>query len=248
VRQFHAAVFTPREATNAPEARSRKISARAPYGKLVAGRARALLFARPKESFMLKETGSICFALSLTALAAACGSSTDNGNDPNTAGKGGATATAGSSALAGATAAAGSGTAGVTSNGGNATSTAGTSAGGQSAVAGSGGNIPLGGQGGTSGGNQSAAGAANGGGPASTAGLQFTGSCLYADHCTDEWDTSFGAAALEQICTGQQGTWSTGHCEAAPWKKKCTQSVFGGVYVQYLPADGICAAGFEEQL
>jgi len=33
-----------------------------------------------------------------------------------------------------------------------------------------------------------------------------------------------------------------------PWEKKCTQAVFGGVYVHYLPADGICVAGFEEPL
>jgi hypothetical protein len=78
--------------------------------------------------------------------------------------------------------------------------------------------------------------------------LPFAGSCLAAAHCTDEWDTSFGAATLQQFCVAQQGTWSTGHCDPAPWQKKCTQSVFGGVYVQYLPGDGICAAGFEETL
>ncbi|MDF3067880.1 MAG: hypothetical protein K0R38_3481 [Polyangiaceae bacterium] len=80
------------------------------------------------------------------------------------------------------------------------------------------------------------------------AGLPFVGSCLSSDHCTDEWDTMFGAAALEQICVSQQGVWSTGHCAEAPWKKKCTQAVLGGVYVQYLPQNGVCVLGFEEAL
>ena len=184
------------------------------------------------------KTGSICFVLSLTALSVACGSA-DNGNPSNPAnmaGTAGATATAGSN-TSGGFSSAGAGMGGVTANGGNATGAAGTAAG-----------ATLGGQGGTAGSSQATAGSANGGGPASTAGLAFTGSCLYADHCTDEWDTSFGAAVVEQLCTAQQGTWSTGHCVTGAWQKKCTQAVFGGVYVQYLPADGICADGFEEQL
>jgi len=82
----------------------------------------------------------------------------------------------------------------------------------------------------------------------STAGLPFVGSCLASDHCTDEWDNTFGAATLSQLCSGQGNTWSTSHCDPAPWKKKCTQSVFGGVYVQYLPESGICALGVEEPL
>ena len=198
------------------------------------------------------KTGSICFVLSLTALSVACGSA-DNGNPSNPAnmaGTAGATATAGSN-TGGGFSNAGTGTAGATANGGNSAGTAGTAAGGQNAAAGhggSGGSATLGGQGGTAGSSQATAGSANGGGPASTAGLAFTGSCLYADHCTDEWDTSFGAAVVEQLCTAQQGTWSTGHCVTGAWQKKCTQAVFGGVYAQYLPADGICADGFEEQL
>jgi hypothetical protein len=71
---------------------------------------------------------------------------------------------------------------------------------------------------------------------------------LAPNHCTDEWDTSFGAATLQQFCEAQQGTWSTGHCATDTWKKKCTQAVFGGVYVQYLPANGACVAGFEEAI
>ena len=100
---------------------------------------------------------------------------------------------------------------------------------------------------GGAGGNQGNAGSAHGGRPPSTAGLPF-GSCRAATHCVDEWDNTFGAATLEQLCTSQQGTWSTGHCDPTPWKKKCTQAVFSGVYVQYLPADGLCVSGFEEPL
>jgi hypothetical protein len=199
---------------------------------------------------MLIRTGSICFAFSLAALAAACGSSTDNDpHDSNTAG----TSAAGSNTNAGSSAA-GSGTSGGSSSSGGTNAAGTSSSAGQTSAAGHagmGGSSALGGQGGqggTGGSNPSTAGAANGGGPASTEGLTFSGSCLDAVHCTDEWDVTFGVDALEQICTAQEGTWSTGHCVTTPWKKKCTQSVFGGVYVQYLPADGICAAGFEEAL
>jgi hypothetical protein len=82
----------------------------------------------------------------------------------------------------------------------------------------------------------------------STAGLPFVGSCLAKDHCTDEWDGSLGEALLSQLCSGQGNTWSTAHCDPAPWKKKCTQAVLGGVYVQYLPENGACALGVEEPL
>jgi hypothetical protein len=58
----------------------------------------------------------------------------------------------------------------------------------------------------------------------------------------------FGAATLEQLCVGQEGTWSTMHCDPNAWEKKCTQAVFGGVYVQFLPADGFCVLGYEEPL
>lgn len=199
---------------------------------------------------MLIRTGSICFVFGLATLAAACGSSTDNDpNDSNTAG----TSSAGSNTTAGSSAA-GSASGGVPSSSGGASSAGTSSSAGQTSAAGHagtgsmGGSSALGGRGGTGGSSQATAGAANGGGPASTEGLTFSGSCLDAVHCTDEWDVTFGVDVLEQICTAQEGTWSTGHCVATPWKKKCTQSVLGGVYVQYLPADGICAAGFEEAL
>ncbi len=78
--------------------------------------------------------------------------------------------------------------------------------------------------------------------------IAFSGSCTSADHCSDQYDTTFGAEALEQICTSQSGTWSTAHCNAADWDKKCTQEVLGGIYVQYLLSDGICALGCEEAL
>lgn len=200
---------------------------------------------------MLCRTGSICFAFSLVALAAACGSGPEDiSNTAGAAGMAGTTPIAGGAAVAG-NSTASSGAGGMPSNGGTATTAGTTSSAGQTTAgghAGSAGNSTLGGAGGSGGSSQSGGGKANGGGPASTEGLAFSGSCLNAAHCTDEWDVTFGAAALEEICTAQQGTWSTGHCATASWKKKCTQSVFGGVYVQYLPADGICAAGFEEAL
>lgn len=188
-------------------------------------------------------------AFSLVVLATACGSTSDGGPDGSNAGAGGTSAgAAGTTNPAGGAAAGGTTFAGAASGG---TSTAGHSAtGGQNAAAGhagTGGNATVGGEGGR-GGNTTAGAANDNGGAPSTAGLPFAGSCLDAVHCTDEWDTTFGAATLQQLCTAQQGTWSSGHCAEAPWKKKCTQSVFGGVYVQYLPADGICAAGFEEAL
>jgi hypothetical protein len=76
----------------------------------------------------------------------------------------------------------------------------------------------------------------------------LAGSCLYADHCTDEYDASFGAATLQQLCEGQAGTWSTAPCVASSWELTCTQEVLGGVYVQYMHADGICFDGCEEPL
>jgi hypothetical protein len=197
---------------------------------------------------MIKGTGSIYLALSMVMLVTACGSTSVGLPDGSNAGAGGTPAgAAGTTNAVGGAAAGGTNAAGSASGG---TSAAGhTATGGQNAAAGhagTGGNATVGGQGG-SGGNATA-GAANKGGAPSTDGLPFAGSCLDAVHCTDEWDTTFGAATLQGICVAQEGTWSSGHCAEAPWKKKCTQSVFGGVYVQYLPADGICAAGFEEAL
>jgi hypothetical protein len=125
--------------------------------------------------------------------------------------------------------------------------------------AGGAGGTSTSGAGGSSGGNGGSAGTSGAGGgqagsssepctPASPQGIPLAGSCLYADHCTDEYDTSFGAATLQQLCEGQSGTWSTAACVTGSWKIKCTQEVFGGVYIQYMPADGICFDGCEEAL
>ncbi len=200
-------------------------------------------------NLMTQKTGSISLAVGLFSLTMACGSTSEGGPGGPDAGAAGTAAGAGNGGAA--DTAGGHATGGTSSAGSGGASGASNSAtGGQNAAtaghAGVGGSSPLGGQGG-SGGNATA-GAANDGGAPSTAGLPFVGSCLAADHCTDEWDASFGAAVLEQFCVGQQGTWSTAHCVTAAWKKKCTQAVFSGVYVQFLPADGICAAGFEEAL
>lgn len=78
--------------------------------------------------------------------------------------------------------------------------------------------------------------------------VPFAGSCLYEDNCTDQYDASFGADTLKQICEGQSGVWSTGPCVTTTWAIKCTQEVFGGVYIQYLPPDGFCFDGCEQPL
>jgi hypothetical protein len=135
-------------------------------------------------------------------------------------------------------------------NGGGGSGGMSTSGAGGAAMAGS----DSGGSGGSSGtsGSGSGQGGSGGGGepctPASPDGIPFSGSCLYAENCTDEYDTTFGADTLKQLCEGQSGTWSTGPCATAGWASKCTQEVFGGVYIQYLPPDGFCALGCEEPL
>lgn len=197
------------------------------------------------------KTGTSSSVLFLGILGVCWACSSENEPTPGAGGSagGGAAGLAGSgaagSATAGATAGGSAGAGGSTAQGGvgGSTSIGGNAAGGASAQGGAGAGGVSGGTGGASGGNGGAS-----GGPPSTDGLPFVGSCLLATHCTDEWDMTFGAAALQELCTSQQGTWSTGHCAVGNWKKKCTQDVFGGVYVQYLPADGVCALGFEELL
>ena len=56
------------------------------------------------------------------------------------------------------------------------------------------------------------------------------------------------AIALQQLCEGQEGVWSTTPCVATDWDVKCTQDVFGGVYIQHMLANGICVGGCEEPL
>ncbi len=126
---------------------------------------------------------------------------------------------------------------------------------------GSGGNAGGGGSGGASGGAGGSGGAASSGGmtgtggdtsepctPASTEGIPYAGTCTYADHCSDQYDASLGAETLQQFCVGQSGTWATTPCDATAWDMKCTQESFGGVYVQFMPADGFCFDGCEESL
>jgi hypothetical protein len=84
--------------------------------------------------------------------------------------------------------------------------------------------------------------------PASTEGTPYAGSCTYADHCSDQYDAAFGAETLQQICEGQAGTWATTPCDPTPWDIKCTQESFGGVYIHFMLADGICFDGCEEAL
>jgi hypothetical protein len=84
--------------------------------------------------------------------------------------------------------------------------------------------------------------------PASTEGIPYAGTCTYTDYCSDQYDASFGAETLQQICEGQSGTWATTPCDPTPWDIKCTQESFGGVYIHFMPADGICFDGCEEPL
>lgn len=85
--------------------------------------------------------------------------------------------------------------------------------------------------------------------PASTDGLAFTGSCSYADSCSDQYDTLMGAEVLQQVCESQEGTWSaTEHCVPGDWALRCTQEIMGGVYIQYMAVGGLCLLGCEETL
>jgi hypothetical protein len=84
--------------------------------------------------------------------------------------------------------------------------------------------------------------------PPSTADYTYAGSCLQTDLCSDQYDTTFGAALLEQACTTQGGTWVTTLCDPSGWGMRCWQEVLGGLYVQYQAADAICALGCEEPL
>jgi hypothetical protein len=130
-------------------------------------------------------------------------------------------------------------------------------------LGGSGGQAGNGGSGGsagsTSGGSSGSGGQDSNGGsggseapepctPASTEGIPYAGTCTYADYCSDQYDVSFGAATLQQICEGQSGTWATTPCDPTPWDIKCTQASFGGVYIQFMPSDGVCFDGCEESL
>ncbi len=194
---------------------------------------------------MRKGTGSIIFLALLSGLGVACSDDSTTSPGGGGAAAGGGNVASGSGGIAAGGSSGGSaGAAGSSTTGGGGASNGGASSGGASS-----GGAATGGQGGASGGSAGAAGATGAaGGPPSTDGLPFVGSCLSATHCTDEWDTMFGAATLEQLCVGQQGTWSTGHCATGSWTKKCTQAVLGGVYVQYLPPNGACVLGFEEPL
>jgi hypothetical protein len=171
---------------------------------------------------------------------------------------GGSGATAGSSNEGGASGGGNGGTAGKGGTGGTNASGGGGAAGkgGSEGAAGKGGSNASGGSGGSSGanasggssggGNSNGNGGQGGGGgepctPASTDGVDYSGTCTYADHCTDEYDVTFTIDQLKQLCEAQAGTWSTTKCDPAAWDIRCTQAVFGGVYLQYLPEDGICA-------
>ncbi len=185
--------------------------------------------------------------VSALALAVAGCSDDGGGGEPGSsggAGGSGAAATGGAGASGGGSAGGTGGSTGGAASGGSAgTSTSGSSGG--AAGGNSGGGGTAGGSGGSSG--------SGGAGeepctPASTDGIPYAGTCTYADTCSDQYDTSLGAALLEQACTSQSGTWSTTPCNPAEWDVLCTQEGFGGVYLQYMLAGGICVLGCEEAL
>jgi hypothetical protein len=180
---------------------------------------------------------AMILAFTLAACSDDGGGDAPDKDDLSPQGSGGAvTGLGGNTSMGGAEASGGASNTGGTANGSGGTASGGSSSGGNS----SGGN--------GSGGNASG-GSANGtGGAPSTDGLPFQGSCLYAESCTDQYDETFGAAILRQLCEGQSGTWSTTPCAPSPWDKKCTQAVFSGVYIHYLLDKGICFQGFEEPL
>lgn len=173
-------------------------------------------------------------------LLGACGGDAGEDQPAGSGGSGGAATAGGSAGSATTAGTGGSGTAG-SATGGSSTS---------GGASGSGGGIATGGTtAGGEGGDPGAGGATTEPcTPASTAGIAYAGTCTYETYCSDQYDTMFGAAALQQICEGQAGTWSTTPCDVAMWGMRCTQEAFGGVYVQYMPADGICALGCEEPL
>lgn len=174
-------------------------------------------------------------------LLGACAGDDAGGEQPAGSGGSGGAATAGGSAGSATTAGTGGGDTAGSGTGGSA------SAGGAS---GSGGSVATGGTGADGEGGAPGAGGATTEPctPASTEGIAYAGTCTYDTYCSDQYDTMLGAAALQQICEGQAGTWSTTPCDAAIWEMRCTQAAFGGVYVHYMPADGVCALGCEEPL
>jgi hypothetical protein len=175
----------------------------------------------------------------------ACGGEDDDGTPGSEGGAGGAAAGSGNVGTAGAGALSGGGAGGSAGSAG----TTGESAEGGSGTGASGGSF---GTGGTTGGGAGTGGSSGEDAKectlASTEGLTYSGTCLYADHCSDQYDTAFGPALLEQACVAQSGTWSTTPCNPADWEILCTQAVLGGVYLQYMRDDGGCILGCEEKL
>lgn len=189
-------------------------------------------------------TGSKLGMLLAAGLAVCACSGDSEGSDPGAGGTGGAGV--GGTVSAGGTTSGGTG--GTVGGTGGTVGSGGSNAGGASSSGGSAGA----GTGGSTGGSNATGGSGGSGGepctPASTDEIPYSGTCTYADHCTDEYDTTFGADLLQQICESQSGTWSTTPCSPSDWDIKCTQEVLGGVYIQYMLADGICAIGCEEPL
>lgn len=171
----------------------------------------------------------------------------DDQNDPRGLSTGGTSAGTASTNTAGTISFGGDGGTAGGGAGGTGPTTGGSSSAGQNNGGNAQNDLPAGGNsasGGTTGGSDSGPSCT----PASTAGLTLTGSCATDGQCSDQYDSTFGAATLEQICTSQAGEWSTSPCPSTGWAKKCTQEIFGGVYVIYMTESGVCGVGCEEAL
>ncbi len=193
----------------------------------------------------MKKLAGIGWGVAL-ASGLALGACSSGGDDESGQPAGGAAGTGGSSAGT-------TGKGGTSGKGGSAGSTSGgsTSGGGGKggASSGSGGTPDEGGSGPVD------EGGAGGDGPttepctpASTEGIDYSGTCTYEDSCSEQYDVTFTVEQLQQICEGQSGTWSQTPCEPSAWDITCTQEFAGGVYIQFLPSDGICVAGCEQPL
>lgn len=167
----------------------------------------------------------------------------DDQNDPRGLSTGGTSAGTASTNTAGTISFGGDGGTAGGGAGGTGPTTGGSSSAGQNNGGNAQNDLPAGGNS-ASGGSDSGPSCT----PASTAGLTLTGSCATDGQCSDQYDSTFGAATLEQICTSQAGEWSTSPCPSTGWAKKCTQEIFGGVYVIYMTESGVCGVGCEEAL
>jgi hypothetical protein len=202
---------------------------------------------------MSKNLVGLGLGLALTCGALLSGCSGGDGTTGGSSGKG-ATSSNGSGGTAGK-----GGTGGTAGKGGSGGTAGKSGAEGNAGKGGLGGTTSEGGSDGTSGGSGGSEGPGGDSGgsggsdepctPADTDSVAYSGTCTYADHCSDQYDVTFSPAQLQQFCEGQEGTWSTTtRCDPNDWAIRCTQEIFGGIYVHYMTAEGLCVASCKETL